>query len=134
MRAALVALALYCFVPPVSAETTEEKRKAIVEAFEASLREHVVFLNCSATDPTFHKAARLNWEEMAAATIEEMTKHKVEAALIAQIEERAAYAKVMRLDAPLREIIALCPENWQRPFYEFRFILLHNRVGEILRR
>ena len=134
MRAALFALAFACCGLPASAETAEQKRKAIVEVFEASLREHAVFLNCSATDRDMHRIARKNWEEMIAATLLVMSERKADAALVAEIGDRAAYDKMMRLDATLRELLALCPENWQKPLIELRFIFLHNRVGEILGR
>ena len=134
MRGIVTALALLGFCSAAAAETAQAKREAIAEVFEAALREHVVFLNCSAPDHTTHKLARQSWEDMIGLSLVLMDQHKVDPAFIAQIKERGAYAKVMRLDSPLRDILALCPEGWEKPLYEFRMVLLHVRVGDILKR
>lgn len=134
MRAIITALALLGFYSTASAETVQAKREAIAEVFEAALREHVVFLNCSAPDQKIHKLARQSWEDMIGLAVVLMDQHKVDPAFVAQIKERGAYAKVMRLDSPLRDILALCPEGWEKPLFEFRMVLFHVRVGEILKR
>ncbi len=134
MRAIVTALALLGFCSTASAETAQAKRDAIAEVFEAALREHVVFLNCTATDQTAHRLARQGWEDMVGLALVLMAQHNVDPAFIAQIKERSDYAKVMRLDSPLRDILALCPEGWEKPLYEFRMVLFHVRVGEILNR
>lgn len=126
--------ALITFATTALTETADDKRKAIAEVFETALREHVVYLNCSAPDPEVHGPMRKGWEEMVEASIGLMTSHKVDAAFIAQFKERGAYAKIMRLDAPLREIVAMCPAGWQKPYFEFRFVILHSRVSDILNR
>lgn len=134
MRAVLVALTLCCASGTVFAEAAEDKRKAIAAVFETALREHTVFLNCSATDPETHAPVRVGWEETVAASIDLMTSHKVDPAFVAQFKERGAYAKVVRLDAPLREIVAMCPAGWIKPYLEFRFVMLHSEVSKILNR
>ena len=134
MRAIVTALALLGFCSTASAETAQAKREAIAEVFEAAFREHVVFLNCTSTDPKAHKLARQSWEDMIDLALVVMGQHNVDPAFIAQIRERGAYAKLMRLDSPLRDIIALCPDGWEKPLYEFRMVLFHVRVSEILKR
>jgi hypothetical protein len=132
MRAIVTALALLGFCSAASAETAQAKREAIAEAFETALREHVVFLNCTATDQKAHTLARQSWEDMVGLALVLMDQQEVDPAFIAQIKERGAYAKLMRLDSPLRDILALCPEGWEKPLFEFRMVLFHVRVREIL--
>jgi len=135
MRICVLSLAaLITLAAPAPAETDDDKRKAIAAVFETALREHTVFLNCSATDPEMHSPTRASWEETVRASIALMTTHKADPALVAQFRDRGAYAKVMRLDAPLREIMAMCPAGWQKPYFEFRFVVLHSRVSDILNR
>jgi hypothetical protein len=135
MRICVLSLAaLVTLAAPAPAETADDKRKAIAAVFETALREHAVFLNCSATDPELHGPARTSGEETIAASIALMTSHKADSALIAQFKDRGAYTKVMRLDAPLREIMAMCPAGWQKPYFEYRFVVLHSRVSNILNR
>ena len=105
MRNCVLSLAaLITFATAALAETAEDKRKAIAAVFETALREHTVFLNCSATDPDMHAPIRKTWEEMIDSSIALMTTHKADPALMADFKERGAYAKIVRLDAPLREL------------------------------
>lgn len=134
LRAPVAVIALACLVAPARAETADDKKKAIAAVFETALGENEVFLNCTATDPEVHKLARANWEETVAASVSLMSSHRVDPAFVAQFRERAAYEKVMRLDAAFRQMVAICQGDWQKRFHEFRFVVLHSRVSDILNR
>ena len=135
MRRLLIAAAAALSVTsPATAETAAEKQAALAQVIEASSREYVVFLNCTATDADSHALMRKNWEEMVARSVALMTTHKVDADFVRQFQERTAYDKMILRSTPFGEIIALCQGDWMKRMLEIRFIMLHNRVSDILNR
>lgn len=134
MRIALIALAAAVCAEPALGESAADKQAAITAAFETSLRENTVFLHCTVTDAKIHKVVVKTWQEMISESVASMTRANVDAAFIARLKERAAYEKMMRLDAPYREIVAMCQGDWSQRFQTARFVPLDRRVAEILGR
>ena len=134
MRAALMGLVVTVLSFPSLGQSAAEKQAAIAAAFETALRENTVFLNCSATEPESHKVYIKTWDDMVARSIDHLVRGNADAAFVAKLRARAAYAAVMRLDAPLREIVALCEGDWPDRFVMDEYVKLDRRIAEILGR
>jgi hypothetical protein len=133
MRNALLAmLAAMALATPAAAQVTADAEAKLKAALETAVQEHVVFLNCTVTDPQTHPLIRRGWDDMVASAIALLEAAKADATLVRHFRERADYAKLIRRDAKFSDIIAMCQSDWIERVTQLKYLLLNVRVSEIL--
>lgn len=104
----------------------------LIAALDTAVKEHEVFLNCSATDRPAHTLIRRGWDDMVREAIAVLEAAKADDAVIKQYRERTDAEKMIRRDARFGEIVELCSGDWMDRAIRLNYLLLNVRVKEIL--
>jgi hypothetical protein len=131
-KTVLAVTAAAAFALPATAQVLPDAEAKLKAALETAVQEHVVFLNCTVTDPQTHPLIRRGWDDMVASAVALLEAAKAEPALVEHFRERADYAKLIRRDARFSDIIAMCQSDWIERVTQLRYLLLNVRVSEIL--
>jgi len=131
-KTVLAVTAAAAFALPATAQVSPDAEAKLKAALETAVQEHVVFLNCTVTDPQTHPLIRRGWDDMVASAVALLQAAKADPALVEHFRERADYAKLIRRDARFSDIIAMCQSDWIERVTQLRYLLLNVRVSEIL--
>lgn len=127
---ALVALALLAATPASAQRAGIQDRLAA--ALETAVKEHEIFLNCSATDRPAHTLIRRGWEDMVREAIAALEAAKADAEILKQYCARTDAERMLKRDARFGEIIDFCSGDWMDRAINLKYMLLNVRVREIL--
>ena len=128
LAACMAALALA--VPAAAQRAGIQDRLAM--ALDTAVKEHEIFLNCSATDRPAHTLIRRGWDDMVREAIAALEAAKADAAIVKQYRERTDAEKMLKRDARFAEILELCSGDWMDRAINLKYLLLNVRVREIL--
>jgi len=104
----------------------------LAAALDTAVKEHEVFLNCSATDRPAHLLIRRGWDDMVREAIAALEAAKADDAIVKQYRERTDAEKMIRREARFGDILELCNGDWMDRAIKLNYLLLNVRVKEIL--
>ena len=103
-----------------------------IERLDTAVKEHEVFLNCSATDRQAHLLIRRGWDDMVRDSIAALEAANAGAEIVRQFRERTDAERILKRDARYGDILELCREDWMDRAINLKYLMLNVRVREIL--
>ena len=104
----------------------------LLGALDTAVKEHEIFLNCSATDRPAHTLIRRGWDDMVREAIAALEAAKADDGVLKQYRERTDAEKMLKRDARFADILELCSGDWMDRAINLKYLLLNVRVREIL--
>jgi len=127
---ALIALALLAAAPAAAQRAGIQDR--LLAALDTAVKEHEIFLNCSATDRPAHTLIRRGWDDMVREAIAALEAAKADDAVLKQYRERTDAEKMLKRDARFADILEFCSGDWMERAISLKYLMLNVRVKEIL--